>query len=147
MSGVRSLSRWRWALSACSIASVNLTYFERLESRTGFKSYMPLDSVAAVHEDIDRRVRLLGAVDVEPLDFARPIGDALRHADRGAGALAVENAALGDLLAIGRVDDLIVGVVELLLVHVEPHARTFCPRRLRQRRAARGHRGTAGRSG
>ena len=44
--GLWSLSRWRCALSACSISSVNLTYFERLESRTGLRSYMPLPSTA-----------------------------------------------------------------------------------------------------
>src|SRR5262249_56150374 len=79
----------------------------------------------AVNEDIDRRVRLTGAVDVELLDLGRAIGDALGRADGSARPLAVGDAALGDLLAIGRVDDLIVGVVERLLVHVEPNERTL----------------------
>ena len=41
-----SLSRWRMALSAFSISSVNRTYLERFDSRTGLRSYMPLDSTA-----------------------------------------------------------------------------------------------------
>src|SRR5215831_11636910 len=98
----------------------------------------------AVHEDIDRRVRLPGAVDGELLDLGRAVGDALGRADGGARPLAVGDAALGDLLAIGRVDDLIIGVVERLLVHVEPNERTLGARLLRPRGSARGNRRAAG---
>src|SRR5262249_42967679 len=79
--------------------------------------------------DIDWRVRLPGAVDVELLDLARAVGDAR--------PFAVGDAPLGDLLAIGRVDDLIIGVVERLLVHVEPNERTLGARLLRPRGSAR----------
>jgi len=50
---------------------------------------------------------------------------------RLAGALddAALEAALGDLVTIGRIDDLIIGVVEFLLVHVEPDDRAFDSRR------------------
>src|SRR5262249_21307644 len=99
---------------------------------------------AAVDEDVDRRVRLSGAVDVELLDLGRSVGNAGGSADRGARALAVGNPALGDLVAVGRVDDLVVGVVELLLVHVEPDSWTLGARGLRPRAAARGHCRAAG---
>ena len=42
MSGARSRSRCRCELIASSIASVNLMYELRLDSRTGLRSYMPL---------------------------------------------------------------------------------------------------------
>jgi len=45
-SSVASLSICRTAESSCSIASVKFTYLDRLESRTGARSYIPLDSVA-----------------------------------------------------------------------------------------------------
>ena len=88
-------------------------------------------------EDIDRRVRLAGAVDVELLDLGRAVGDARGRADGGARLLAVGDPALGDLLAIGCVDNLIIGVVERLLVHVEPNERTLRAR-LRAQGSARG---------
>src|SRR5262249_17711123 len=97
----------------------------------------------AVNEDIDRRVRLPGAVDVELLDLARAVGDALGRADGSARPLAVGDAPLGNLLAIGRVDDLIIGVVERLLVHVEPNERTLGARLLRPRGSARRDGGAA----
>src|SRR5215468_2019546 len=90
-----------------------------------------------VDEDIDRRVCLPGAVDVELLDLGRAVGDALGRADGGARLLAIGDAPLGDLLAIGRVDDLIIGVIERLLVHVEPNERTLGARLLRPRGSAR----------
>ena len=40
MIGAVSLSKCRCELSACSISSVNFTYWLRLERRTAFKSYM-----------------------------------------------------------------------------------------------------------
>src|SRR5262249_27968440 len=95
---------------------------------------------APVNENIHRRMRLPGAVDVELLDLGWTIGDALGRADRGAGASAVGDPPLGDLLAIGCVDDLVVGVVERLLVHVEPNERTLRARRLRPDRWVGGER-------
>ena len=67
MSGVLSLSRWRCALNASSISSVNLTYFERLESRTGFRSYMPLPSVAPLRISTGRFSRRQSWVTTQPL--------------------------------------------------------------------------------
>jgi hypothetical protein len=95
----------------------------------------------AVHEDIDRRVRARGAVDVELLDFGSPISDALGRADDSACSRAVGKAALRDLLAIGCIDDLIVGIVERLLVHVEPNERSLGARWLRPHGSARADRG------
>src|ERR1700730_9498004 len=54
MSGVLSLSRWRMALSASSISSVNFTYFERFDNRTGLRSYMPLLSAAPLRMSMGR---------------------------------------------------------------------------------------------
>ena len=78
-----------------------------------------------MHENIDRRVRALGAVDVELLDLGLPISDALGRADGGACSRAVGKAALRNLLAVGGIDDLVVGIVERLLVHVEPNERSL----------------------
>ena len=100
----------------------------------------------AVDEDINRRVCLPGAVDVELLDLSRAVGDALGRTDGGARLLAVGDASLGDLLAIGRVDDLVIGVIERLLVHVEPNERTLGARLLRPRGSARRDRRAAGNS-
>ena len=97
----------------------------------------------AVDEDVHRRIRLLGAVDVELLDLARPVGAALGRADDRARLVAVGDPAFGDLLAIGRIDHLVVGVVERLLVHVEPDQRPLRARLLRPRGTARGDRRAA----
>ena len=53
---------------------------------------------------------------------------------------AVGNPALADLIAVWGVDDLVVGVIELLLVHVEPDQRP-CARGLSPRRSCGGARG------
>ena len=79
---------------------------------------------AAVNEDIDRRIRRRGAEDVEPLVFARPVGDALRRSDDSAGAFARGDAARDDQRPVRRIDVLVVGVVERLLVHVAPDQRS-----------------------
>ena len=97
----------------------------------------------AVHEDIDRRVCFVGAVDIELLDLGLAIGDARGRADGGARACAVGDPPLGDLLAVGGIDDLVVGLVERLLVHVEPNERPLAARLLRPRGSARGDRRAA----
>ena len=70
------------------------------------------------------------------------------HRQALAHELAVSRTALEDLLTVGRVDGLVIGVVELLLVHVEPHARSFLARlRLRLGRCDfRRHCGNTGRT-
>ena len=97
----------------------------------------------AMDEDVHRRIGLLGAIDVELLDLARSVGDALGRPDDRAGLVAVGDPALGDLLAIGRIDHLVIGVVERLLVHVEPDQRALRARLLRQRGTARRDGGAA----
>src|SRR5262249_41115645 len=82
---------------------------------------------AAMNEDRDRRfvhglsaAARSGAINVEPLDRGRPISEAERIADARPRRDAVGDAPLGQLVAVWRIDELIVGVVERLLIHVEP---------------------------
>src|SRR5262249_24433395 len=49
-----------------------------------------------------------------------PISEAERIADARPRRGAVGDAPLGQLVAVRRIDELIVGVVERLLIHVEP---------------------------
>ena len=76
-----------------------------------------------MNEDVDRRVRRGGAKNVEPLVFARPIGDALRRPQDRPRPFARGDAARDDQRAVRRIDVLVVGVVERLLVHVAPNQR------------------------
>ena len=80
---------------------------------------------AAVDEHVDRRVRLGRREHVELLHRGRAVGDTLRRAEPRPHAVAVEHVALVDLIAVRRVDELVVGVVERLLVHVEPDQRAL----------------------
>ena len=77
----------------------------------------------AMHKHIHRRIRLLGTKDIEPLDGAGAVRNALGGAQNSARPLAVGNPALAHLITIGRIDELIVGVIEFLLVHVQPDQR------------------------
>src|SRR5262249_24209805 len=95
---------------------------------------------AAVDEDVDRRGRALGCPDVEGLDGRRAVGEALRCAEASAHRVAVRDVAPGDLLLVGRVHALVVGVVELGLIHVEPDPRPLGPLRERGRRRRAGAR-------
>ena len=83
-----------------------------------------------MHEDIDGSVRGLGGEDIEAFHRAGAIGEAPGRAEARAHKLAVAGAALEHVIAVGRIDGLVVGVVELLLVHVEPDQRPLDPRRL-----------------
>ena len=80
---------------------------------------------AAVDENVDRRVLDAAVENVERLDLGRPVGDALRIAEPRARPLARGVAARHHLRAVRRIDLLVVGVVERLLVHVEQDQRTF----------------------
>jgi pilus assembly protein Flp/PilA len=74
-------------------------------------------------EDVDRRVRRGGAEYIEAFIFARPIGDALRRPQNRPRPFARGDAARDDQRAVRRIDVLVVGVVERLLVHVAPDQR------------------------
>src|SRR5207253_123565 len=84
---------------------------------------------AAVDEHEDRRAGFARLVDVALLAVARTVGKAQRLAEpaapRGAGA----RDTLLNLVAARRVEALVVGRIELDLVHVHPHARTLLVRR------------------
>ena len=80
---------------------------------------------AAVNEHIDRRAFDTAAKDVEALVLARPVSDALRLAQDGAGPLARRLPPLDDQRAVRRPDFLVVGLVQRLLVHVEENQRTL----------------------
>ena len=76
-------------------------------------------------EDEDRCGCAASAVDVEPLDLARSVGDALGLADMSAREFAVADPALDQLLAVRRVGRLVIGRVECGLVVVEEYRRAF----------------------
>ncbi len=78
---------------------------------------------AAVNEHVDRRALDAAVEDVEPFVLARPVGDALWHAENRAGPLARGLPPLDDQRAVRRPDFLVVGVVQRLLVHVEEDQR------------------------
>src|SRR5438477_12222664 len=83
-------------------------------------------------EDVNRSAGALGCVDVEPLDGGGAIGITSRSAQTSAHHLAVGGVALDDLLQVRRVNALVIGGVELSLVHVEPHARPLDARSRRR---------------
>src|SRR5215813_4885660 len=83
----------------------------------------PVPPGAAMDVDVDRGVIMLAAVDVDTLDLARTVLEAQRLAEHGARDRAVGIAPGVDLVAVGRIDRLVVGIVERLLVHVEPDER------------------------
>ena len=74
---------------------------------------------AAMDEHEDRRLGAPRAEDVELLDLALAIGEALGQAQPLARRLAAGDAARGELRLVGRVGGLIVGGVELALRIVE----------------------------
>src|SRR5262249_58847424 len=79
--------------------------------------------------------RRSGAKNIEALDRCRPISKTERVANPFPRRRAIDDAPLGQLIAVRRVDELIVGVVERLLIHVEPDDRslgTLCGRRRRR---------------
>src|SRR5260370_8008608 len=84
---------------------------------------------AAMNKYHDRRFGVRGRIDIQHLVRRRPIGDTPRRAETGADKLAFAGAALVELIAIWRVDRLVVGVVKLFLIHVKPDARPLGARR------------------
>src|ERR1700722_18427399 len=74
-------------------------------------------------EHVDWRVCRGGAEYIEAFIFARPVSDALRRPQDRPRPFARGDAARDDQRAVRRIDVLIVGVVERLLVHVTPDQR------------------------
>ena len=73
----------------------------------------------------DRRVGLRGLEHVELLDLARAVGHPLRLAETLAGKLAVGGAAGQVESRERRIEGLVIGGVELGLVHVHPDLGTL----------------------
>ncbi len=84
---------------------------------------------AAVNEDEDRGVWLLGTLDFEFLDLAWAIRFALRRSQPQPGLIAPAGVAFGDLEAERRIDILSVCRIELNLIHVHPDMGPFRMRR------------------
>src|SRR5215470_15280586 len=100
---------------------------------------------AAMNKYHDRRFRVGGRIDIQHLVRRRPIGDTLGLTETGADKLAFAGAALVQLVAIWRVDRLVVGVVKLFLIHVKPDAGPLAARRsLLRSSAGRNHSGSGG---
>src|SRR5262249_18634925 len=79
---------------------------------------------SAVHEHLDMGSPV-GGVDVELLVLARTVGEAARLAQASARRLGSQGAAFEELVTVGRVDRLVVGVVERFLIVVaknRPHS-------------------------
>src|ERR1043165_572247 len=93
---------------------------------------------------MDRRVRPARRVELDSLDRRRPVREPYRIAEPLARRLAVAGVALDDLLQVGGVLRLVVGVVELLLIHAEPDRRPLLARRRRLREGGAGYRGERG---
>src|SRR6266481_1322776 len=97
---------------------------------------------AAMNKYHDRRFRGRGRIDIQHLVRRRPIGDPPGRTETGADQLAFAGAALVQLVAIWRIDRLVVGVVKLFLIHVKPDAGPLGPRRsLLRSSAGRNHGG------
>src|SRR5258707_4239569 len=106
---------------------------------------MPGAPGAAMNKYRDRRIPVPGRIDIQHLVRRRPIGDTPGRAETGADKLAFAGAALVELIAIWRVDRLVVGVVEFFLIHVEPDAGPLRARRsLLRRGTGRNHGGGGG---
>src|SRR3954470_10435541 len=74
-------------------------------------------------EDVDRRARLFRAIEIQPLDVGAAVAVPLGRADALSHQLARIGEPREDLVAIGRVDRLVVRVIERLLVVVEEYLR------------------------
>ena len=79
----------------------------------------------AVNEDEDRSPCRSGRIKIERFDRRRTIPEPLRLAEAGPRGFAARREARLDLVAHRRVDELIVGRVQLGLVHIEPDLRTL----------------------
>jgi len=82
-----------------------------------------------MNEDEDRGVWPRGGKHVECLDRRRPISEAFRSAEPRPHGGARAREALDDLPDHRRISVLVIGGIELDLVEVHPHRRTFFMRR------------------
>ena len=78
-------------------------------------------------------------MDFDFLDSRGAVGDTVRRTEDRAHLFVVGGAALGDVRLVRGIDELVIGVVELLLIHVEPDKRAFD---MSRSRAALGRGGT-----
>src|SRR3954468_11502635 len=72
---------------------------------------------AAMDIDHNRRFSPRGSIDVELLDIGRSIGKSKRRSQALQRRFTSESAPFADMLLIGCVDALVVGVIELFLIH------------------------------
>src|SRR5215813_9108712 len=73
----------------------------------------------AMDKNVDRRVGLLGYIDVELLDLGRAVGDATHRAKAGQRGGALLRVALGYFARVGGPRRLVVCKVDLVSVVVE----------------------------
>ena len=78
---------------------------------------------SAVDEHGHRRPGVARAIDIELLDRRRAVALAQRGTEAHASKFTRLREARHELVAVGRIDRLVVGVVQLLLVVVEENAR------------------------
>src|SRR5207244_2125462 len=86
---------------------------------------MPAAPGAAMDEDKDGCGFATGAVDVEPFDLGRSVGDARGLAEAPARQFAVANTTLDQLLAVGRIGGLVIGCIQCRLVIIKEYRRYF----------------------
>src|ERR1700722_20678177 len=80
---------------------------------------------AAMKVDENRCLRPLRPINVEPLKFTWTIGNPLRGAKARAHLFAVAGKSRADLAGERRVEGLIIGGIELNLIHVQPDPRAL----------------------
>src|SRR5262249_25897597 len=68
-----------------------------------------------------------GFIDIKAFLLARPVRHALRRAEGLSRPLARNGDAPEHLIAVRRIDRLVVGAIKRLLVHVAPDERPFFP--------------------
>src|SRR2546425_4387463 len=112
-----------------NLAQRNWRQHERTTRPETRSSSRPRGATRPMDEDVDWRVEMLGPLDVEYLNGGGAIGVALRCAQPRPHGFAVSGPAFDDLLQVRRIDALIIGGVELRLVHVQPHPRSLDARR------------------
>src|SRR5262249_33272652 len=100
---------------------------------------------AAMNKYRYRRIRVPGRINIEHLMQRRPIGNLPWLTEASADKLAFAGAAPVELIAIWRVDRLVVGVVQFFLIHIKPDAGPLRARRsLLSSSAGRYHRSGRG---
>ncbi len=108
--------------------------YQRLGERVIIRAFVAAPR-AAVEENVDRRVRHLRGKNIELFIFARTVSNTLRLTEDRPRPLGRSDPARDDEGPVGRIDILVVGVVERLLVEVAPDRWTIDLRAL----GIRGH--------